>query len=109
MDGQVIEGEEQSAAKERFAGRLTSDVLEEKVGHIHYSSVRTLDLGNMKIKGIQPKKEKEKQRTKKKEKERKRNREKKGKMREEKERFITGFFIYLFIYLLSSSTFILFL
>eukprot|EP00026_Physarum_polycephalum_P000578 Phypoly_transcript_00579.p1 GENE.Phypoly_transcript_00579~~Phypoly_transcript_00579.p1 ORF type:complete len:894 (+),score=112.18 Phypoly_transcript_00579:1591-4272(+) len=54
LDGQVIELEEQNSAKDRFAGRLTSDVLEEKIGHIHNSSVRALDLGNMKLKEIDP-------------------------------------------------------
>lgn len=52
MDGRVIEADEQNASKERFAGRLTVDVLEERVAHISFSSVRTLDLGNMKLKGI---------------------------------------------------------
>lgn len=48
----MIEPTEQNASKERFAGRLTADVLEERVGHISFSSVRALDLGNMKLKGI---------------------------------------------------------
>lgn len=54
MDGNVIESTEQSASKERFAGRLTLDVLEEKTGHVQFSAIRNLDLGNMKLKEIDP-------------------------------------------------------
>lgn len=47
----MIEPNEQSASKERFAGRLTTDVLEERVGHVSFSAVKILDLANIKLKG----------------------------------------------------------
>jgi len=52
LDGVGIESTEQSVAKERFAGRLTVEVLVEKLGHSFWQHVRELDLSRSKLREL---------------------------------------------------------
>ena len=53
LDGVGIETGEQSSAKERYAGRLTTDALVEKIGHNFWEHVRELDLSRSKIRELE--------------------------------------------------------
>ena len=53
LDGVGIESGEQSSAKERYAGRLTTDALVEKIGHNFWEHVRELDLSRSKIRELE--------------------------------------------------------
>lgn len=44
LDGRAIEATEQAAAKNRYAGRLTLDFLEDRVGHRYFDRIRELDI-----------------------------------------------------------------
>jgi len=52
LDGIGIESTEQHSAKEKYAGRLTSDALVEKLGHSFWQHVRELDLSRSKFRSL---------------------------------------------------------
>eukprot|EP00741_Cyanophora_paradoxa_P011210 tig00020554_g10830.t1 len=52
LDGVGIEAGEQSAAREKYSGKLTPELLVERVGHKFFEHVRELDLSGCRIKEI---------------------------------------------------------
>ena len=52
LDGAGIEATEQAVAKNRYAGKLTRDFLEDKVGRRYFHSLRELDLCQMRVRDI---------------------------------------------------------
>lgn len=52
LDGVGIESAEQSSAREKFAGRLTTEHLVEKLGHSFWQHVRELDLSRSKLREL---------------------------------------------------------
>jgi len=52
LDGLGIEAAEQATAKSKYAGRLTRDFLEEKVGHRFFEHLRELDLSAMRVRDL---------------------------------------------------------
>jgi len=49
LDGTGIEASEQSAARNKYAGRLSLETLESKVGHRHFESLRELDISGLRV------------------------------------------------------------
>jgi hypothetical protein len=47
-----IEASEQAAAKSKYAGKLTLDFLEERVGHRFFEHLRELDLSGFRIRDL---------------------------------------------------------
>ena len=52
MDGLGIEAAEQAAAKGKYAGRLTRDFLEDKVGRRVFETLRELELTNLRVRDL---------------------------------------------------------
>mmetsp|Transcript_34109 Transcript_34109/g.96662 ORF Transcript_34109/g.96662 Transcript_34109/m.96662 type:complete len:1474 (-) Transcript_34109:585-5006(-) len=52
LDGTGIEAAEQSAAKNKYAGRLTMDMLEAKVGHRAFERLRELNISGLRIRDV---------------------------------------------------------
>ena len=52
LDGMGVEAAEQAVAKNKYAGRLTRDFLEDKVGRRYFSHLRELDLCQMRVRDI---------------------------------------------------------
>eukprot|EP00854_Cymbomonas_tetramitiformis_P014094 gene14094-16667_t len=52
LDGMGIEATEQAAAKSKYAGKLTLDFLEERVGHRFFEHLRELDLSGFRIRDL---------------------------------------------------------
>jgi hypothetical protein len=52
LDGCTIDASEQAAAKSRYAGRLTLDYLEEKIGHKFFTHIRELDISGLRIRDV---------------------------------------------------------
>eukprot|EP00899_Mesostigma_viride_P013450 jgi/Mesvir1/22105/Mv18710-RA.1 len=52
LDGAAVDATEQQAARARFAGRLTEDLLEERLGHRDFGSPTTLDLSGMRLRDL---------------------------------------------------------
>ena len=53
LDGVGVDSAEQSAARERYSGRLTAEFLEEKIGHAYFEAIRELDLASCRIREIE--------------------------------------------------------
>ena len=53
LDGVSIEHGEQQQSKEVFHGRLTDELLEQKVGSLNFRSIRELDLSNCKLRDFE--------------------------------------------------------
>lgn len=49
LDGCVVAAAEQAAARNKYAGRLTLDFLEERLGHRAFDRIRELDCSSLKI------------------------------------------------------------
>lgn len=49
LDGAPIDAAEQAAAKAKYSGRLTTDFLEEKLGHRSFDRIRDLDVSGLKV------------------------------------------------------------
>ncbi len=52
LDGVAVTAAEQAAAKNRYAGRLTADFLEERLGHRLFDRIRDLDCSGLKIRDV---------------------------------------------------------
>ncbi|KAG2444570.1 hypothetical protein HXX76_001315 [Chlamydomonas incerta] len=52
LDGVAVAAAEQAAAKNRYAGRLTADFLEERLGHRLFDRIRDLDCSGLKIRDV---------------------------------------------------------
>lgn len=52
LDGKGIDGAEQAAAKEKYAGKLTMEYLTEKIGHRFFEHIRELDLSGNRIRDL---------------------------------------------------------
>jgi Leucine-rich repeat (LRR) protein len=52
LDGSGVEATEQAVAKNRYAGKLTRDYLEDKIGQRYFDHLRELDLCQMRVRDI---------------------------------------------------------
>ncbi|KAG2449146.1 hypothetical protein HYH02_005893 [Chlamydomonas schloesseri] len=52
LDGVAVAAAEQAAAKNKYAGRLTADFLEERLGHRLFDRIRDLDCSGLKIRDV---------------------------------------------------------
>lgn len=52
LDGQRIDAVEQASAKSQYAGRLTLEILEEKLGHRYFDRIRELDISILKLRDV---------------------------------------------------------
>ncbi|XP_039271513.2 leucine-rich repeat-containing protein 9-like [Styela clava] len=52
LDGSAIETTEESAAKDAFGGRLTTDFVAERLGHANFTEVRELDFPHCSIRTV---------------------------------------------------------
>ncbi|GFR51283.1 hypothetical protein Agub_g13641 [Astrephomene gubernaculifera] len=52
LDGVAVSAVEQAAAKNRYAGRLTADFLEERLGHRLFDRIRDLDCSGLRIRDV---------------------------------------------------------
>ncbi|GIL49189.1 hypothetical protein Vafri_5338 [Volvox africanus] len=52
LDGVAVSAIEQAAAKNKYAGRLTADFLEERLGHRLFDRIRDLDCSGLRIRDV---------------------------------------------------------
>ncbi|GMH33137.1 hypothetical protein BSKO_00971 [Bryopsis sp. KO-2023] len=52
LDGQRIESAEQASAKSQYAGRLTLEFLEERLGHRFFDRIRELDISGLRLRDV---------------------------------------------------------
>ena len=52
LDGAGVEAEEQTVAKQKYAGRLTLDFIEERIGHRFFEHLRELEIHACKLRDI---------------------------------------------------------
>ncbi len=52
LDGTTVESSEQAAARSKYLGRLTVDMLEEQVGHRFFDHLRELDISNLRLRDV---------------------------------------------------------
>ena len=52
LDGTTVESSEQAAARSKYLGRLTVDMLEEQVGHRFFDHLRDLDISNLRLRDV---------------------------------------------------------
>ena len=52
LDGASVEPTEQAAARSKYLGRLTIDMLEEQVGHRFFDHLRDLDISNLRLRDV---------------------------------------------------------
>jgi hypothetical protein len=53
LDGVSVDSEEVAASKDVYSGRLTIELLEEKIGHAHFETIRELDVSSCRIREIE--------------------------------------------------------
>lgn len=52
LDGHRIDAVEQANAKNQYAGRLTLEMLEEKLGHRYFDRLRDLDISGLRLRDL---------------------------------------------------------
>jgi Leucine-rich repeat (LRR) protein len=53
LDGTAVDSNEQSLARDRYSGKLTTDFLIEKLGHYKFDNIRELELASCRVREIE--------------------------------------------------------